>query len=437
MRTCWSLDSLLVGGLLLVGPALPQTPDGGSLEELLQRARAAREQTRAEMTGTVQAILAELETLPPGRRERDAARRRARLRDLGPEAAPLLVPHLDPGPDPGEGEIFRARQVTRVLRELASPAVTDELLRATGTGSIEGRVNALRVLERCPEPERAVPVVRDLFRVATGRLRTAALVALARLGGPGAEAVLTKALQDPEPEVVDLALRSLAEVDSPAVTAEVVEMCRSDAGAEHVLAIGDYFTARPERLEEEEHLVALVELLERPTSPRDDVVAVLGELTDLDLDLHSRERKALEPLAEHPQGKVRRAALVLLARAGDRGALRNLMHPLNDAIRRDGDDPRHYVERGDVWYRVGEHSNAIRDYKAAIDLMRRPLRDDSPFIGLARCYARMGKFKDAKEYLSVGPLSISRLQELAEDPAFAEMLETRYRTAFYLPDEDE
>ena len=44
----------------------------------------------------------------------------------------------------------------------------------------------------------------------------------------------------------------------------------------------------------------------------------------------------------------------------------------------------------------------------------------------------MGRYKDAAEELKTAPLSITEVRSLAKDPAFAEMLETRYRSAFRL-----
>lgn len=426
---------MLLSALLLTLPApAPQDPD--SLEDLLRRAREGRDAAQVELGGTVQAVLAELETLPPRNREREASRRRKRLLDLGPEAAPLLAVYLDPGSDPDDGAVFRTRQVVQVLRELASPAITDQLIAATAAGSVVGRLNALAVLETSPDRKRVAPVVRALYEASSGRLRTGAMLTLARLGGPESEAVLSAALDDPDPEVVDLALHALGEVESAGVTTQVLELCRAEAGSRHVGGIGRFFVAQPGLLEEQDNLISLVELLARSDAPRDDTVEVLEAMLPLELSFRSKVVEAMEPLAEHANADVQEAALVLLARGGVKSARRDLLRPYNERIagRRTSDDA--YTERGDVWYRIGEYSEAIKDYKDAVRLMRARTKEEEPFLGLARCYARMKKYKDAKVQLDLAPVSIARLQELSKDPAFAGMLESKYRSAFHLPDED-
>jgi len=427
---------MLVSALLLLPTAAPLAGGQDSLEELLSRARAEREASQAELAGTVQAALAELETLPPRNRLREAARRRSRLLDLGDEVAPMLVLYLDPGSDPEAGVVFRTRQVVQVLRSMASPAITDALLRQTTTGSVEGRLNALAVLETCPDRSRIAPVVRELYNFSTGRMRTGAMLTLARLGGPEAEAILSAALDDEDPAVIDLALHALGEVASLTVTAKVLELASSDAGASHVEGIGAFYVSQPALFEDQDMVIALMTLLARSDAPRDDTVNVLEAMLPLELDIRSKIRKAMDPLVDHPNQEVREATLVLLARAGDKGARRDLLRPYNAKVsaRRDSDNA--YTERGDAWYQIGEYSEAIKDYKQAVKLMRARTKEEEPFLGLARCYAQMRKYKDAKVQLDLAPVSIARLQELSRDPAFTEMLESKYRSAFHLPDQD-
>ena len=356
--------------------------------------------------------------------------------DLGLEAAPLLVVYIDPGPDPAEGVAFRTRQVVEVLRKLASPAITDQLIARTAAGSVEGRLNALAILETSPDRERVAPVVRNLYHASSGRLRTGAMLALARLGGPESEVVLSAALEDPDPLVVDLALHALGEVEAPGVTAKVLSLCRAEAGSNHVVGIGRFFVAQPELFEEQDNVISLVELLARSDVPRDEAVEVLEAMLPLELSFRSKVVTAMDPLVAHPNSEMREAALVLLARGGVKSARRDLLRPYNERLtgRRPSDDA--YTERGDVWYRIGEYSEAIKDYKDAVRLMRARTKEEEPFLGLARCYAQMKKYKDAKIQLDLAPVSIARLQELSKDPAFAGMLDSKYRSAFHLPDED-
>jgi HEAT repeats len=428
------LAALLLSALA-AGQAQAQT-DRGSLEDLLRHARIEREAQREALGGRVQAILMEFESLTGRAREREPSRLRKRLLDLGPEIAPLLVSHIDPGANPAEAVQFRTQQVVQVLRQLRSSAITDALVQKTGVGSVDGRLNALSVLETCPEPERAAPAVRDLYRVAKGPLRTGALLTLARLGGPEAQTILSEALQDKDPVVVGLALRALGEVRSSGVAAQVLELVRSGDGVTQLPALTEYYGSQKDLLEAPEHFIALAKLLARSDAPRDDAVTMLERFADLDLDLRSAVKKALQPLGEHANRSVREAALVLLARAGDKGARRDLLRPYNEKITAQRSYDAVYTQRGDIWYRIQEYSSAIKDYKQAIKLMSSRKKEAGPFVGLARCYARIRKFKDAKDHLDASPLSIARRRELSQDPAFAEMASiSKYRSTFSLTEE--
>ena len=45
----------------------------------------------------------------------------------------------------------------------------------------------------------------------------------------------------------------------------------------------------------------------------------------------------------------------------------------------------------------------------------------APHLGIARCYALLGRFKEAREYLRNAPVSRETIRNLADDPDFAEM----------------
>lgn len=424
----------LLAILGLAGLAAPLSADD-SLEDLLRRAREQQASARAELSGVVSVALTDFETLSTRDRERKAGLLRSKLLKLGSEAAPLLVASLEPGIDPTEGQEYRARQITQVLREMATPAITEMLLERLEAGSISGRVNALQVLETNPETKRIAPVVRDLYHVSTGRLRLASMIALARIGGPEAETLLTAALADEDSEVVKTAISALGEVKSAAVASKVIELVQSDTGTEYLRALADYYRQQPELFENLDHLVAIVQCVGRPEASSSDSVYLLEVLIDLNLELRSKARKELDPLTEHVVSEVREAALVLLARSGDKNARRDLIRPYDDAVKERKSHPTPYVERGDAWYRIGDYAESIRDYKEAIELRGNRSKEPEPFVGLARCYAQQKKYKEAKAQLDVAPLSRLKLRQLANDPAFVGMLETKYRDAFHLADE--
>lgn len=420
-------------------PKLAQSGDDEreSLEDFLRRARTSRDAAWAAMTGEVTAVLEALESLTPRTRERDAARLRRQLLDLGTEAAPLLVDALVPGPEPSSGVTFRCGQVVQVLSDLAASSITDRLLQLSGDGVLEGRVNALTVLRTSPEPSRVAPVVRDLYRSAEGTVRQAALVTLASLGGPQATALLIEALSDEDESIVDLALRSLGTAKNQTVAEDVRKLAMGERGAKHIDALTDYYAEFPKLVEDSSHLLALIGLAANNDVSRASAVRLVYMLTELEIAPRSAARRAMAPLTKHVNDELREASLALLARAGDKGARRDLLGPYTDRIARQKGFDRVYTERGDVYYRIGEYPLAIKDYKQSIELRSsRSTASAAPYLGMARCYARMKRYKDAAAQLDKARVSLLTLREWADDPAFALMLETRYRKAFSLPNED-
>jgi len=406
--------------------------DRKSLEELLREARARRDAVQAELSTVVEETMARLEELAGSVRTNEVASLRERLLALGPPAAPALVRYLDPGENEPVAAVFRARVVVEVLAALASPAITDELLRLASEGTVRRRCNALLVLATSPEPARVVGALRGLLHVPEPEVREAALLALGRLGGPQALDALREALADGEPNVVDAALASLGSVAGPEV-AELVLGLTERAGAEaHLGALAKFYAARPALLAEEEHQEALAELLARPTAAKYEVIAMLELWNRHQVEPRPAPRRVLGALSEHVNDELRENVLILLARGKDKSARRDFLAPYNDRVARQEDYHEVYSERGDAYYRLGEYTNAVKDFRDAIDKQSNHNPDPAPYLGMARAYARMGRFKDAADYLNKAPVSVPVLRALADDPAFLEMLQTRYRSAFQL-----
>jgi HEAT repeat protein len=428
--------------LLLAPEALARAPQAerGSLEDLLRRARVESTKVAAALTGEVQMILGELEVLPLRTRAQGAEKLRRKLVELGPGVAPLLLPALEPGPaDPATGEVdaearFRAAQVAQVLQELRSRTITDALIELARTGTETGRVHALAVLGASPEPRRVAPIIHAVFESETGAVRLAALSALAELGGPEASARLAAALAHEEPEVVETALLAVAQARNREVEPHVLALLGSKRAPFNVRPVLEYYRALPELLERE-HLLALAELAANPDVNRGDTVRILDMLRELEVGLDRNTKRALEPLETSANNLVAEAALALLARAGDKRARRLYLASYEEDVQRQEDYPEPYVARGHALYRIGDLTSASRDYRTAIKLENAGNRDHEPYVGLAKCYAAQKRYKDASDYLERSPLSTTRLRELAKEPVFADMLVTRYSTAFHLRDE--
>ncbi|MCP3916111.1 MAG: tetratricopeptide repeat protein [bacterium] len=407
--------------------------DEGSLQDLLAKARRERDATLTRMREEVVSIVKDLDALTGRNTERAAGKLRKRLLDLGADCAPLLVPYLDVGTVPEDGEKLRGEKISEVLRSFASPAVTTELMEMASKGSRRGRLNALKALTSTPDPERVLPFLRDMFRTATGNLRQQALATLAEIGGPQASTLLAEALADKDDDVVDVAIRALGTSRSAQASASLLAYMKKGGSDEHIAAILDFYKEMPELLEEKQHLLALVGLAGSFDVSRPDTLRILDTLRRLELDAGKDLKKAMEPLVGSNIEEVSEAALIMLARAKDKNAKRRLIAKYDERVKKQKDWASVYEDRADILYKIGDYSRAIKDYKDAIEMRSNGSREAAPFIGIARCYALMGRYKDAAEYLNNAPVSMVTLRELARDPDFAGMLESKYVKSFHLP----
>jgi len=442
----------IAAAMLLIGPGAALAEPGGSqdvsLERLLMRLRRTADEHLAPMRKTVEKAVVELERLEPPRAE--AARiQRQRLIDLGPSAAPLLVPWLEPDrartrredPDQDQGglagdltpEAFRAQQFALALRELPNPAVTDRLLVLARHGTPEARNNALVALSTSSEPARVQAVVHEIYATAEGALRRRALDTLKTLGGP--RDVFIEALAKDDDELIEVALSALTGHDNPTYTPPVIVLLQSTHGPRHVQSILRYFRQSTAKLDEDSVKAVIGVLLTNRLRP-EDKAGLLDTLSRLDVRLDPPLKKRLDPLANSSSEEVSEATLILLARQRDSRARRQLLEPYDNAIERSKNRPNVYSRRAEIHYRVRDLRSAIKDYKRAVELARGNRVDEVPLLGLARCFALQGKFKDAATYLERAPISVATLHELATDPDFAEMVQDKIgRAAFRLPEE--
>lgn len=428
--------SLLLPLVLAFLPAgaLGSQEERESLQSFLARARRERDTMRAKLSAEVNAILLEIESLAGKKLMRQAAEKRLQLIELGEECASLLVAQLDPGNVGTDSQIFRARQVAIALEEIVSYAVTEELVRIAQTGSTEGRQNALQVLAKSPEPERVIPAILEIFERGSGKVRQTALVTLASLGGDEAVAVFGRALADEDPEIVALALTSLAQTGNTGAAQQVLGVLLGPRAADHVQGLLAYYEAVPEVLTENVS-VAFIALLgdgELKTSSR---VYVLDALRQIEFDASLEFKKEVKELTFAGSRQVSDAALTLLAALGDKNARRTLLKPYHDQIEKNKTWQDAYLQRGDILYKIRDYRSAIDNYKDAIKVGSRSATQPAPYLGLAHCYACLGRFKDAAKYLDDAPVSIVTLRKLAEHPDFREMSEhKKWRRSFHLKD---
>ncbi|HIF40943.1 MAG TPA: tetratricopeptide repeat protein [Planctomycetes bacterium] len=416
-------------------PGLPTQDEGEStrsLEDLLRLARTERDQVLSELKVGVEAILAEMESATVRVRPEEALKFRKQMIAMGPEIAPLLLKALLPGPSPSRAERFRAMEVVQVLRDLRSPSIGMQLLDSSRRGTPEGRVNSLLVLATDPNPERVIGGVRSVHAEAQAEVRTAALVALAQLGSPDLPELLSADFAKEEIAHIGSLLMGLAQVDHEEIPSCVVQLLATERAPALVSPLLDYYSASRKLLKKEEHLLALIRLACQPAMDGNDAVKILDTLSQFDVTVKGATKKALDDLRDSSQLALRESTLVLLARSKDKSARRSLLQSFDERVKYSPASPSVYSMRGDVYYLIAEYQKAIKDFKTAISLQRGLASKGGAHLGIARSYARLKRYSDAEEYLRAAPVSMTTLRDLAKDPAFEEMLETKYRRAFHL-----
>ncbi len=424
--------------------ALSETQDprtdkpGQSLEDLLRAARLKRSQLLEGLRGKVQGIVTELETATPRIQPTVATSLRTQLTDLGPQIAPLLLGALNPGANPSRGARFRATEIVTVLRELQSAAIGNELVASSQRGPDEGRINALRVLANFPAPDRVMAGVRQTHGSATGGVRTAALITRLQLGDSNPDQLLAEALlasPDPsDPERTSRLLTSLAGVQCAAIAPSVAKFLASESAPHQAAVLVTFYRVRNDLLSDQDHLLGIIELASHADTARESAVGLLESLADFDIKLKGEAKRRLSDLQDSTMLDLRESALILLARSKDKNARRVLTKDYDNRIKSNRTSSVAHAERGEIFYRIGEYQSSIKDFKNAISLQRGLANKGEAHIGIARCYARLKRYSDAAEYLGLAPVSMTTLRQLASDPAFARMLETKYRDAFHLPD---
>jgi tetratricopeptide (TPR) repeat protein len=95
------------------------------------------------------------------------------------------------------------------------------------------------------------------------------------------------------------------------------------------------------------------------------------------------------------------------------------------------------VRRADMYSRIAKLDDAIKDYKEALTVGKDdPTLQPNTYEKLAYAYVQKGRLKEAAETLNKAPISLARLRELADDPRFKPLRESKYaKLAFGLKEE--
>jgi tetratricopeptide (TPR) repeat protein len=419
--------------VLSIAAALaPQSPvssgaDVGrqSLEELLERARAARAEAHKRLEGDIEALAKEIEAGPA---PRELATRIERLVALGPEATPLIVRRIDPGTPGTDKERLRALQFSNALARMDTSAVTTELLETLKGGTPEGRRNALRALVGTSEIVRVRPEVEALFRAETGQTRQLALRTLLAFGGPENNLLFTQLLGGGDDALIGMALDGLADQKVVAALEDVRKLLSQPGSApRHAQALLRYFRAVRESASQAD-VLAFVRLAQSGSLNLAVRVEIVDGLADLNPSLSIELKKAMEPLVASSDRQLKEAAQVLLARLGDKGTRREILKEYDELVSKNERWADAYVRRADMHVRLGDDDEAIKDFRQSLSVGKDDptLAQDAVSEKLARAYVRKGKLKDAADLLNRAPISLKRLGELAEDPEFAPLRNSKY-----------
>ncbi len=408
-------------------------PAGGtddSLQAFLRRIRAERAAEFARLRGRVEGLIGRFSIV---RSAQETQKIHAEIDSLGPEAAPLILGHLDPGEKPTPERERQCQEIAASLARSKNPAIQDELVRLARSASPRGRVLALRILGEAPEPDRARTALQELFPELRGALRAECVRSLARLDPvePPVDPVVEQALADPEPEVVSAALDALAALPRQKPHPGVVALARDPGRAAPVLeALVRY--CRGGGLDEDT-AAAVLGLASRDDLAVDSRLRLLAGLPDFGVGLSPKLRRELDPLLESSDSALREGALMALARMKDSRAKRELLRYYDDLVQNNAGWAQAHQKRGDVLLRIGEFKDAVRDFRTAIELLEEDARlpaNRELWVSLARAYVKDDKLRLAAEALEEFRLTADMKRELSRDPDFAPLLDSRYKKVF-------
>ncbi len=429
-----ALPALAPAGPPASSASLWVAPQDGSLQELLASARKKRAAAFARLAPRIQSLIDRLEALGRPRPENQITALRSELDGFGPPAAGLLLPHVDPGASPKRAQLFRAGEVRDALIRMGTGELTQALDTMLSSATLHGRVNAIALLGASSDQKRAGKVLRELFPSTTNELLQKSMVAaLVRLGGAANLDLALKGLVEREDDYVRAAVEACAAAERTEAASAIATLLEKPEKVQPILLpLTEYYAACPGALNTET-LVGLFRLAGSKQLPNDERITLLTAITHWDFEIEAPARKELEQLAESPVASLREGALILLANLGDREAKRNVLRAYDYAVAANPRFASVQEKRGDILVRLGDHDDAARDFKKAVDLLDRQGRFVAKElrVKLARAFAVTGKAKLAYDALKAANLSPSWLRGLAADPDFAVVLEhSRYRKIF-------
>ena len=425
---------MLLAVALTLALSEPVAPDDGpaSIEELLERYSELRNSSLEAMSTDVSLLLKELMGHIEGDRMKSVVEVRGRLLGLGSETAPLLLSALDPGLGHGDAELELSRQVAFVLQDLSLGSIHEPLIQMASTGSISGRQLAVHVLGFSDDAALVGPALRAIYASEVRFVDLAILEALARLGDEEDLSFVADRLTSEVSKEVNDALTAFARVRVSEASDAVLSLAAdTPTAANHADLLCDWYRACPDAFNDE-HCEAVLNLVKYSRLSSELRIELLKVLSAHEREWPSGTKKALREMVKRADPEFRREVLIVLTLAGDGNARRDLIEPLESSLNESFFTSDRLTKLAHVYYRIQEYRDAIKYYRRAFaDGLYSVSDRRAVYLGLARCYAKEKKYKDAEEWLGKVPISRDELAKLALDPDFVQMASSkRYRKAF-------
>lgn len=421
----------------------PAARTPSSLEELAREFAARRAERELALAPRLTQLVAELDALSIGAPPSERTRLREQLLSLGCEIGAGLVPALDAGAAPSAAALARTELVRELLIELRCAGLVPELARLIQGGSTRAAAHAFAVLARAPVAERAAatqaivawleapPAASQAVPRPAPELRLAALSALGRLPDPAGRALLERALiEEDRAHTLEL-LAVLADARRADLAPGVLALALHKSGGTVAEGLCTYYLAQPELCGDAE-IAALCALATRAGAPQRGRIAVLDALPRLRERWTNEMRAPLETALVDDRNARNDDAIQLelrlcLARTGDKGARRELLRRCDAQIAENPLWRGPLQTRAEVYERLGEYDEALRDWRAVIALQLAQTTDESEArsasISMARVQVRMGRLREASQTLERAGLRTAEREALAADPVFAPLRE--------------
>jgi tetratricopeptide (TPR) repeat protein len=408
----------------LVGPlpaqGTPGLPVDAPLEVVLQRAREVLRTLRKDFDDVLKK--AEPVLSWSGNANEEERRR----------AAETLAPWVGAFPEVFTQRLAAAksaalkRNLVQVLADSGEPAVAPLLAELIGTQGEELDALIVECLGLLGNPDVGDRLLLLATQPPSPAVEAAALVALARLGHPLVQERAAEALGGAEVVVRSGAARALGIVapENRDAAALVVKAARQDPETDVRVAALIALQAFPS------HYDAKRTLNDAVSSEDPRLVTAALEA----LEVVATRDWSSNALMKAVEGKfemaLRERAARLLLRLGDAGGVRLLVKPLKEAADRASRDEAQQRFVADEFKRLGDWVDALDYYERALRALG-PRRDNKPYlIEIAKCYARMGNFREARKNLTKAGYKSLRsfageqeFQAMKEHPSFRDLFQ--------------